>query len=82
MGIQIELNADADLHTPPKRTDTVGAGQSIQNATADARYREALGQAATQWVNAKHAAEAMPHGLGDGEPWEAMGEGEGRTSEK
>lgn len=76
MGIQIELNADADLHTPPKRTDTVRKGQSIQEATADARYREARAEAATQWVNAEHAAGEVPRGLGDGDAWEAMGEGE------
>jgi hypothetical protein len=76
MGIQIDLNADADLHTPPKRTDTVGHGQSIREATGDARYREGRAEAATQWVNAEHAAEEVPRGLGDGETWEAAGEGE------
>jgi hypothetical protein len=73
MGMKIKMDADAEVPIPPKRTDTVGQGQSIEAANAEAHERELRAEEATQRMNEEHQVAEVPPGLRDGE-WEPQGE--------
>jgi hypothetical protein len=45
--MQIDMNTDLEVKTPPKRTDTVREGQSIEEATVEAHERESRNEEAT-----------------------------------
>ena len=63
LGMKLDIPTDTNLEVkpPPRRDEASLLGHTIAEATADARYREALGDGATQWVNAEPAEEAVPH---------------------
>ena len=49
--MKIPLDADADVKPPPKRTDTVLKGQSMEEGIAEAEAREGKGERAVRRMN-------------------------------
>lgn len=66
MGTRIRMNAEVDVPTPPKRTDTVLEGRAVKQATEEAHERESRIESATKLQEEERQTVELPP---DGGAW-------------